>query len=447
MSTTGCGVKERGTEVRRTRVVTALLAIALVAAACTSHNAITPGGSGSTAPTVPKTVTVVNAMDLSCPAAVTSTCVAVGNVSTIGGIVPGLFLGAQVGTDAYLSYIDSTQGGVDGRKLVLDAKDDQFNGDDNRSETQALISKVIGFAGSFSLEDQDGGIILSQNPDVPNVSVSLSPYTNSLANTFSVNPLSNGWGTGGLTYFKDHYPNAIKHAGLLVAEESSAEYSAAGLKAAMQHLGYNVVYDQEYGPLSTDFTPQILAMKNDGVQFVDLSSTDANNAEHMVDEMYQQDYHPQVIESAGTTYVDNFTQEAGGAQVTNGIWIDQGAALYLGGDSSSVPAVDTFLEWVEKVHPGFTADLYTLYGWASAQLLVQALKSAGSTPTSSSVLAALKQVTSFNASGLLAPGNPAGKQPTSCYLLARYVNGVVVRQPPSPKSGFICGAPYYHPPS
>ena len=107
--------------------------------------------------------------------------------------------------------------------------------------------------------------------------------------------------------------------------------------------------------------------------------------------------------------MDNFTQLAGGAQATNGIWLPQGAALYLGGDSSSVPAVNTFLEWVQKVHPGFTADLYTLYGWASAELLVQALKSAGSTPTSSSLLAALKQKTNFNASGLLAPANPAGR--------------------------------------
>lgn len=296
---------------RKTRVVATLLVLALVGAACTSHTAATPGGGGTTAPTVPKSVKLVNAVDLSCPAAVTSTCVAIGNVSTISGIVPGLFEGAEVGTDAYLSYIDSTEGGVDGRKLVLDSQDDKFDGDNNRSETQALIGKVIGFAGSFSLEDQDGGVILSQNPDVPNVSVSLSPYTNSLANTFSVNPLSNGWGTGGLTYFKDHYPNAIKHAGLLIADESSAEYSGAGLKAAMLHLGYNVVFDQVYGPLSTDFTTQILAMKADGVQFVDLSSTDANNAEHMVQEMYQQNYHPQVIESAGTTYVDNFTQEAG----------------------------------------------------------------------------------------------------------------------------------------
>ena len=138
--TTGCGAKERGTEVRRTRVVATLLVIALVAAACTSHTAVNyGGGGGTTTPTVPPTITLVDAVEQSCPAAVTSTCLAIGNVSTIGGIVPGLFEGAAVGTDAYLSYIDSTQGGVDGRKIVLYAEDDKFNGDNNALETQALI--------------------------------------------------------------------------------------------------------------------------------------------------------------------------------------------------------------------------------------------------------------------------------------------------------------------
>jgi hypothetical protein len=183
------------------------------------------------------------------------------------------------------------------------------------------------------------------------------------------------------------------------------------------------------------------------VQFVDLSITDANNAEHIIQEMNEQDFHPQVIESAGPIYVDNFTQLAGGAAVADGIFLDQGAALYLGGDASSVPAVDTFLEWVDKVHPGFTPDLYTLYGWASAQLLVQAIKAAGSDPTPASVIAQLQQVTNFDASGLMAPADPAGKTPGSCFVLAKIVNGVFVRIPPSPKSGFICGQPYYHPPS
>ena len=51
--------------------------------------------------------------------------------------------------------------------LKLYAEDDKFNGDNNQSETQSLISKVIGFAGSFSLDDQDGGVVLKANPEDP----------------------------------------------------------------------------------------------------------------------------------------------------------------------------------------------------------------------------------------------------------------------------------------
>jgi ABC-type branched-subunit amino acid transport system substrate-binding protein len=432
--------------VRKSRVVAMLVVVALVGAACTSHKTVNSGGGGTT-PTVAPTIKLVDAAKQSCSAAVTSTCLGVGNVSTISGIVPGLFEGAAVGTDAYLSYIDSTQGGVDGRKIAFYSEDDKFNGNNNSAETQALLSKVIAFAGSFSLDDEDGGLILKSHPDVPNVSVSLSSYTNSLPNTFSVNPLSNGWGLGALTYFKQHFSAATQHVGLMIAQESSAITQAAGLRAAMEHLGYHISYSAEYGPLDTNFTTYIIAMKAAGVQFVDLSSTDAANAEHMVQEMYQQNYHPQVVESAGPIYVDNFTQLAGGPQATNGIWLPQGAALYLGGDAQSVPAVDTFLEWVNKVHPGFTPDLYTLYGWASAELLVQAIKASASPLSSASVTAALQQITNFNASGLMAPANPAGKVSPTCYVMARIVNGIFVRVPPSPKSGFICGASYYHPPS
>jgi branched-chain amino acid transport system substrate-binding protein len=424
------------------------MVIALVAAACTSHpKAGNAGGGTGPAPTVPKTVTLVNAKTLSCSGPVTSTCINVGNVSTIGGPVPGLFAGGAVGTDAYLSYIDSTEGGVDGHKLALISDDDQFNGQLNTSETQALIPKVLAFAGSFSLEDQDGGAVLAKNPGVPNVSVSLALYTSDLSNTFSVNPLSNGWGLGGLTYFKDHYPNAIKHTALFIAQEASAEASGNYLKDAMVHLGYHIAYQSIYGPLETDFTPEVIAMKDAGVQFLDLSVTDATNAEDLLAEMYQQNFHPQVIESAGPIYVDNFTSKAGGPQVVDGIWLDQGAALYLGGDAKTVPAVNTFDAWVQKVDPGFVPDLYTLYGWASAQLLVQAIKAAGPNITQAGVMSALRNITSFNAGGLMTTANPAGKVPGTCYVLARIVNGVFVRQPPSPKSGFICGASYYRPSS
>ena len=288
------------------------LTIVLLTAACTTHTTPNAGGGGPT-PTVSSKVKLVDALNVSCPAPVTPTCVTVGNVSTISGIIPGLFEGAAVGTDAYFSYLDSTQGGINGRKIALISEDDKFNGQNNSAETQSIIAKVIAFVGSFSLDDQDGGLILAKHPTIPNVSLSLSQSTLDLPNTVSPDPAIGGWQLGPLEYFAQQYPTAIKHVGLLIAQESSAEAQALGLEGAMKHLGYKITYSTLFGPLDTQFQTQILAMQHAGVQFVDLTIMDAADAEHIVSEMNTQGYHPEVIESAGPIYVDNFVQLAGGA--------------------------------------------------------------------------------------------------------------------------------------
>jgi hypothetical protein len=51
-------------------------------------------------------------------------------------------------------------------------------------------------------------------------------------------------------------------------------------------------------------------------------------------------------------------------------------------------------------------DLYTLYGWASAALFVQALTSVAPHPIRGAVLSQLAKITSFNTGGLIAPVNP-----------------------------------------
>jgi ABC-type branched-subunit amino acid transport system substrate-binding protein len=423
-----------------TKVLPAL-ALLLLASACTNHPASTAGSTPP--PTIAADVKLVDAVKQSCPAAVTPTCLTVGNVSTIGGIIPGLFEGAAVGTDAYLSYLDSTQGGIDGRKIALASEDDKFDGQANRAETEALVSRVIAFVGSFSLEDQDGGVILSAHPDVPNVSLSLSQSTLDLSNTVSPIPAIGGWQLGPLEYFAQKYPQAVKHVGLLIAQESSAEAQGMGLEAAMKHLGYHISYSSEFGPLNTNFQTELLAMQHAGVQFLDLTLMDGSDAEHIVSEMHTQGWHPQVIESAGPIYVNNFVQLAGGSSVADGIYLAQDVALYLGEDSKTVPEVNTFLSWVQKVHPGFVPDLYTLYGWVSGMLFAEGMEHAGKNPTSASLLASLRQVDSFNADGLISTSDPGRRGPPTCWILARIVGGVFVRVPPSPRAGFICNAGYY----
>ena len=143
---------------------------------------------------------------------------------------------------------------------------------------------------------------------------------------------------------------------------------------------------------------------------VDLSGVDWQDAAIFVQNAATQNWHPGLIFSAGPVYADQFISHAGGPAATNGIQMGQVYALYLGQDAKSVPAVKQFVSYVKKVNPSWVPDLYTLFGWASAQLFVQALQAAGPHPTRGTVMAQLKKITSFNASGSWRRLEPGGEE-------------------------------------
>lgn len=406
------------------------------------------GGSGSVPPPAVgrgpapgTTIAVTPSMSSERVACATaSSCLQVGNVSTVAGGVPGLFKGAQVGVDAYLSYVNAT-GGIGGKKLKLLAKDDKLSCATNEADTQALSSQVLAFVGSFSLFDQCGEQVLAKNPGIPDVSVSTDPATNALASNFSVSPLVPGMDIGPLQYFKKRYPSAITHVGALVANVGSSPAQWAGQKKAMEALGYKIPYVYEFSALDTNFTQQVIQMEQQGIEMVVLMETNDSYGGTLMQEIHTQGFHPQVVWGGASTYSPTFIKDAGGASAVNGYQLEMSESLWQGQDAGSVPAISTFLHWVNGLYPGFVPDLYTLYGWASAQLFVQGLRGAGATPTRASLMAALKKITSFSADGMLPPADPASKHPATCYLIAAIQSGAWHRVEP-PSGGYTC-APYY----
>jgi ABC-type branched-subunit amino acid transport system substrate-binding protein len=368
----------------------------------------------------------------------------IGNISTLSA---GLFTGAVVGTKAYADYVNS-QGGIHGRKLVVDTYDDKFTGAGNKQSTTEAVQKDFATVGGFSLEDNFGGTVLAANPGVPNVAQILDSVTNSLPNSFSPNPVAGGWPLGPLAYFQKKFPAAVPHTGALIANYGSAETVWAGEKAAMTHLGYKVVYDPTFSVSQTDFTQNVIAMRNAGVKILFLEQMPQNYASSVVTALAQQNFHPVLVVGA-SAYSEALVPSSGGAAAIDGAYLEQPTALYLGEDATDVPAVSTFLTWVQKASPGFKADYYTLSGWLSAELFSQALRAAGSNPSRGSVLQALRSTTSFTGDNLIATSNPAAKAPPSCYVLAQIKSGQFQRfDDPAvsgPTHGYRCDQPYYYP--
>ena len=371
---------------------------------------------------------------------ITSKSVTVGNVSTISGPVPGLFEGAPTGVKAYFAMINA-EGGVNGRKLMVDSKDDAFSGQQNQTDTQGAVNSDFALVGSFSLFDGYGCAALASNTAVPDVSVTLDPGTNALPNDFSAQPLSGKESLGTVEYYKKHYPKDMT-VGAIVSDVASAKQQLAEQFAGMKSVGYKIGYVDYVNPLQSDFTTDVINMKNAGVNAVDLGGVDWQDAAIFVENAATQNWHPGLIFSTGPVYADQFISHAGGPAATNGIQIGQVYALYLGQDAKSVPAVKQFDTYVKKVNPSWVPDLYTLFGWASAEMFVQALKAAGPSPTRGTVMAQLKKITSYDANGIMAGSNPAAKTVSPCFLMAGIKNGTFVRELPT-GSGFDCNAKLY----
>ncbi len=374
---------------------------------------------------------------------ITSTSVSVGNVSTL---FDGIFKGAAVGTQAYADYVNS-MGGINGRKMIVDSSDDQYSGAPNKQETQADVGQDFAMVGGFSLFDNFGGTVLAANPQVPNVTVSLDSATANLPNSYSPAPTTNGWILGPLEYFKNKFPDDIKHTAALIADEPSAEVKWAAEKEAMAHVGYDVVYDPTFDISTTDFNQYVITMRNDGVKILFLEQMPANYAAAVVKALNQQNFHPVLVLGA-STYSEELVPDSGGAAAIDGAYMEQNTALFLGEDEAGLPAVKTFLTWVQKASPGFHADLYTLYGWTSAELFSQALKAAGADPSRGSELAALRKITSFSAGNMLGTANPSARLPTNCYIIATIADGQYKRldDPPldGPTHGYRCDQPFYY---
>lgn len=420
--------------------VGALIAAAVLLAACSSTATPTatsaPAAGGGSTSGIP-------ASAFSDRTGVTAKSVTVGNVSILSY---GLFKGAPVGTQAYADYVNST-GGVNGRKLVVDPSNDQFQGAPNEQETQAAVQSDFALVGSFSLEDNYGAKVLASHPGVSNVSVALSQVASDLPNTFSVNPVRLGWPLGGLNYFKQLYPNDITHTGAIVSATPSGQATWTAEKQAMASIGYKVTDDPTYSITQSDFTQEVVTMKNDGVKILFMEQLPQNFAGAVVQALNAQNFHPVVVLGAAA-YSEAFVPSSGGAANADGTWLDQSTALYLGEDESVLPADQTFLHWVQVASPGFKPDLYTLYGWLSAELFVQALKKSGTDPSRGTLMQQLRKITTFTGGGLIAEVDPVAKTPSGCYIIARIANGTFQRtqDPPTTSStlGFRCDKPFFY---
>jgi ABC-type branched-subunit amino acid transport system substrate-binding protein len=373
---------------------------------------------------------------------VTANSITVGSISDISAPIAGLFEGAKVGTQAYFAMINS-QGGVNGRKLIVNGMDSAFSSGTVTNDAQNIAANDFAIVGGFSLLDGAEQAAVDTNK-VPMITQTLDPKLDLDPNLYNPIPVVNGGeAIGPFKWLKSKYPQQIKAVGYIgsnsAATAVTAEHTFHNLTNS---LGYNWVYDRDASFTETSFLPDMIKMKNSGVKMIMELTQQGAYISTMAQENKQEGLNA-VFFTGVSAYEKGFDPGASG----NGALLTSVTALYMGEDGKVIPAVKTFDHWAKVVDPQTQLDLYTLYGWISAQLFVQALRNAGTNPTRASLDAQLNKITSFNANGLIATQNPAQKIPGKCWIAAEYNNGLWHRIAPDPKAGFVCNPGGFYPSS
>jgi branched-chain amino acid transport system substrate-binding protein len=373
---------------------------------------------------------------------VTANSITVGSISDISAPIAGLFEGAKVGTEAYFAMINS-EGGVNGRKLELNGMDSAFSSGTVTNEAQSIAANDFAIVGGFSLLDGAEQPAIDAGK-VPVVTQVLSPTLYTDPNLYAAIPLVTGGEIDGpFKWLKSKYPQDIKAVGVIGSNAAATAVTAEHtFHTLTDSLGYNWVYDRDAGFAETTFLPDMIKMKNAGVKMLFEPTQQGAYISTMAQENKQEGLNA-LLYSGANTYEEGFNPGSAG----NGTLVSTVTALYMGQDAKVIPAVATFDKWAKKVDPQTQLDLYTLYGWINAQLFVQALKADGANPTRAGLEAQLDKITSFNASGLISPQNPAQKIPGQCWIMAEYNNGTWKRIPPDPKAGYVCSPGGFYPSS
>lgn len=364
---------------------------------------------------------------------VTGTSITVGNVSDLGGPVPGLFQGGPYGVQAYFNYINS-QGGVYGRQLKLIASDDGLQCSQNEANYQNMVGGVFGFVGSWSLDDNCGAQIMSGHPNVPMVQTYLNPQMAGLPNAYAMAPYDQQFYLGPYLYLKQKYPDAITSVGTIVGNQAAAVAAWQHLKAAIQTIGYQVQYEDDFPPAQSNFSADVLRMKSQNIKMVILSSVNAPDAAIFSQEAAQQGYKPEVWVCV-VCYSGGYIQEAGGAGAVEGQYEYLATAAFLA--DPTVPEVATYLRWMHTAYPNFSPDLFSTYSWANAALFVHILQQVGPHLTQKAVLAALAATPSFNDNGMTTTAQINAKKPSNCYNLFQIQGGQYLKVE-DPPTGFRC---------
>ncbi len=270
----------------------ACLAVVGLAVACGEEEEETPTPGGT--PTAAATGTPTAAGEVP---GITDTEILLGADCPLSGALGAVYATIPQATEAYFNYINDTQGGVCGRKIVYKLAD---NGDDPAKAMEAvrkLVEQDKVFAIVGSLGDTPHPAVweyLNEN-EVPDILCSAGSHM------FGDDPEGHPWtvqmipsyrieGTFFGEYISENLPG--KKVGVLYPNNQQGADHLQGVKDGLDPDKNEVVSEQSYDVGAVSISSQVSNMENDGAEVVTSVATPGYNAQ-AIKQADRLGWHPQ----------------------------------------------------------------------------------------------------------------------------------------------------------
>ena len=345
---------------------------------------------------------------------ITDSKITIANVADISGPVPGLFESARQGTQAFVSYYNSTEK-LCGRSLELLTLDSRADAGADQQAYATACDKTFAAVGSVSSFDA-GGAATAQKCGLPDIrGATVTPERQGCSTCFAAYTVTTNSISDTIPKFwLKTEPEASQRVGMFYVNVAAAKVNAEAFTKAYIKAGMKVPVLQPIDTGEFNYATYAQQMKDNDIQFVQYFGP-YQFAIKLQQAMKQQSFTPKVYFEDPTIYDANYIKQAG--DVSKGVYVFTANELF---DNTSIREMALYRSWLEQVAPGAIPNYYGLYAWSAARLFVQEATALGGDLTRASLVANLKQVKDWTGNGLHAPMAVGAKTTSPCIKIIQY---------------------------
>jgi hypothetical protein len=386
-------------------------------------------------------------------------------------LVPGLFAGSRDAVLGFAKYINASCATKNkclaGRKLVVDFYDPHLNANETRKDEILACANDLAMVGTSAAilesvadmrncKDQAGAT--TGIPDIPFLAGPLVQQCSD--ESFPMIPIGIRCATKDLHpqtydsnvargfYFLKKY--GALHGIYLFSSDSKDgyddEFVGDGGLRDIGGVGRGIRSDGDFavsaGAIQSAFTPFVQAMKTKGSNYAQCAQPEVCTVELRKEAVLQSATNQVKVWDCANCYDKQFLQ-AGGADVEHEYVENASLPFYDPREQKANPMLANFVRYTgqDKI------DGAGIFAWAAAVAFRDAVNSDVKAHgvnglTRANLLAALNRIHNFDAGGMIAPHDFAGRKISDCEVLMQVRNGRFVRVQPTKPGTFDCNPKY-----